>query len=228
MSGLKKNQGNVSFLQIKRGFITMRVAEKTDTSVEYKIAKGPNEGMIVHEEHFDELEGLVLDIYSSTHDQYGTTWGILVKDEEGAMYTLKFSQKSPYFTGFFTRLENCDLSRPVSFRTWVIKQENGTEKYYGTIMQAGEKIAPKYTKDEPNGMPELKKVFFDGKDQWDSYDRDQFLIEIVSRLQPELSQNTAQARFASLNSAQAEPNQAKETQDAEQEHYQESDEDIPF
>ena len=201
----------------------MRVAEKTDTSVEYKIAKGPNEGMIVHEEHFDELEGLVLDIYSSTHDQYGTTWGILVKDKDGAMYTLKFSQKSPYFTGFFTRLENCDLSRPVSFRTWAIKQENGKEKYYGTIMQDGDKIASKYTKDNPNGMPELKKVFFDGKDQWDSFDRDQFLIAIVGRLQPELSQNAGHALRA-----QAEQTQTEEKENAEEEHYEESDGDVPF
>lgn len=223
MSGLKKNQGNVSFLQIKRGFITMRVAEKTDTSVEYKIAKGPNEGMIVHEEQYDELEGLILDIYSSTHDQYGTTWGILIKDEDGAMYTLKFAQKSPYFTGFFTRLENCDLSRPVSFRTWVIKKEGGQEKYYGTLMQDEEKIASKYTRENPNGMPELKKVFFDGKDQWDSFDRDQFLISIVNRLQPELSQNAGHALRT-----QAQANETEQNQDAEEEHYQESDEDIPF
>ena len=72
-------------------------------------------------------------------------------------------------------------------------------------------------------MPELKKDFFDGKDQWDSFDRDQFLIEIVNRLQPELSQNAGHALRA-----QAQQNQTEEKENAEEEHYEESDEDVPF
>lgn len=191
--GVKRNSNAITFIRIRSGLMPIQVPSPTKISVEYEIQKGPNAGKKVQEELYDELEGKILDIFPRDHNEYGRSWCILVQDDEEEMFQLEFPNASRYMTGFFTRLENCDLGKPVSFRTWSIMQDNGKYKFYGTIQQDGQKISQKYTKDNPNGMPDLAKVVFQGKEQWDSFARDQFLAKLVENLRPLFKQNIGRA-----------------------------------
>lgn len=187
--GLKRNQRAVKFVSIKFGQIPIEVPHPTKTSVSREIKKGDKAGQIVHEELFDELEGHIIGISTREHPKYGKKWAVLIQDQDEEMFQLEFDYSSRYTTGFFTRLENCDLSKPVSFRTWYIKQDDGSYRGHGTLEQGGQKIERRYTKDNPNGMPQMEKVFFNGKEQWDSFKQMQFIEAIIKRLEPQFKQN---------------------------------------
>jgi hypothetical protein len=44
-----------------------------------------------------------------------------------------------------------------------------------TLYQDGNKIAPYYTKEDPNGLPQMQKIKVKGKEQWDDSDMMAFL-----------------------------------------------------
>ena len=56
------------------------------------------------------------------------------------------------------------------------------DKQRGTlfISQHGKGLKRHYTKETPNGIPELKKVKIKGKEQWDSSDILEFLENMVN------------------------------------------------
>ena len=192
--GLENTQRSCTFIRIRYGKMPVRVKEPTKTSVEYEYTRGPNAGKIVHEELFDKLTGKIIDIYWREHKEYGRTWCVLVQDKDEEMFQLEFDYSSRYTSGFFTRLENCDLSREISFRTFAIKDdETGKLKYYGTIEQDGEKITPKYTKENPNGLPPMEKKFFNGKEQWDSFEQTEFFRKLIEKLRPVFQRNIGRA-----------------------------------
>jgi hypothetical protein len=43
------------------------------------------------------------------------------------------------------------------------------------LYQDGNKIAPYYTKEDPNGLPQMQKIKVKGKEQWDDSDMMAFL-----------------------------------------------------
>jgi len=62
------------------------------------------------------------------------------------------------------------------------------------ISQQSKGLKHFFTKDNPNGMPDLKKIKIKGKESWDDSDRMEFLEEyvkqnIIPMLKPQLQDN---------------------------------------
>lgn len=242
--GLTGGGGAVTFLKIKYGKIPVEVKQPTEKSVEYEIQSGPNKGRIVHQELYSGLEGLVLDIFERD-GKYGKNWCVVMQDDTERIFQLEFNWSSSYSEGYFSRIEGADLSKPLHFRCGYDEQK---KRGFGWLEQDGQKLEKRYTKDNPNGMPPLKKVMYQGKEQWDSYDRDMFLSGIINRLKPALEQNKGRAgnyKPAAQQDTQAPthnnesqwsnqsstPSQHAYGQGPGQEYYEEggpSDDDIPF
>ena len=90
-----------------------------------------------------------------------------------------------YGESFLLRMENIDLSKPLTFVPWLMTPEDWykltgkstkNNKSGLTLKQDGEKINPYYDKENPNGMPEFKKKTVKGEVKWDTDDRDDFLF----------------------------------------------------
>src|SRR5690606_9217281 len=82
-----------------------------------------------------------------------------------------------YANSILKCLPNIDLSKPVKLQPWsLIDKKDPTKTVTGaTIWQDNVKIEPYYTKENPNGLPQMRKVKFKGEERWDSTDMDEFL-----------------------------------------------------
>ena len=88
---------------------------------------------------------------------------------------------SSYAKSFLKRLPNIDFSKDVVLRGYdILDKEKGRIKYYLVPRQDG-KIESAYTKENPNGFPDMQKIKVKGKDVWDDTDQLEFLRDLINK-----------------------------------------------
>lgn len=132
-------------------------------------------GDVVYEQIFSFIEGRIIDAKLQSHDEYGDSIKLTFSDGiESAELQIKFD--SAYGRSFLFKLPNCDFSKYVKLTPYQFTDKQTGKDVTGlNLQQDGKKIDNFYTKDTPNGLPQLKKVKFNGKDQWDKTDQFEFL-----------------------------------------------------
>ena len=180
--GLNKHEGG-TFLSISDG----KIVRRHETEVKGKTVSRVNKlGKTVHEEKFDDIEGIIagLRLKPDTSGQsYGDQYTLIIKDGNDT-YNINMQQDSRHATSFLKCLPNVDLKKPIRLMPWSMQDKNNATKNITgiTMWQEGQKIAPAYTKESPNGLPEMKKVKLKGKDTWDSYEMNEFLKVMALKL----------------------------------------------
>lgn len=176
--GLNKHGDGGIFLGIADGKLVQQHKEAVKDVTATRTTKT---GKTVHEEKFDYIEGVLTSIKTKEND-YGKQYVLGVQDGDDKFY-INISYSSRYATSFLKALPNIDIAKPVKLMPWSMADKNdATKKITGiTMWQNGEKIAPFYTKEDPKGLPEMKKVKLKGKDTWDSYEMDTFLEEMAMK-----------------------------------------------
>jgi hypothetical protein len=182
------------FYGISNGKITRQFANKTANSIE----RANKNSKVVHEEFYDFLDGVITSITTKEHADYGKFWVVNLKDvETGQDQILQFNYSSGYANGFLKALPNVDLSSKVKLSPSA-KVEDGKTKTTLFINQHGKAIKWYYTKETPNGIPELKQQKVKGKITWDDSDIMEFLENMVKTdIQPLLSKTAAPAMAGS-------------------------------
>src|SRR5690606_20146358 len=110
-------------------------------------------------------------------------WGrqieLTLEAEEGhGKSVLNISFDSAYGRGFMYSIPGVDLDFPVEIEPYnYFSKKKGREMTGLSIIQHGEQLPWVYTKDNPNGMPQLKQTTFKGKTAWDNTDQLRFLDE---------------------------------------------------
>lgn len=169
------HQSNAIYLGISEGKISRRVAQPTDISKE-RINK---EGKVVHEEFYKGWKGRIVDIQTKEND-YGKQWLVTLEDEDGKAI-LQMPYSSGYSAAFLKALPNVDLSSEVLL-TPKLTIEGDKKKTTLFINQHGKAVKWYYTKDNPNGLPELKQIKVKGKITWDDSETMEFLEAMVKDL----------------------------------------------
>ena len=133
---------------------------------------------------FDGLEGDLLDI-NLEKTETGNRM-VFVTADEGQTFILQLDMDNAYGEAFLMRMNNLDVTKPINFKPWSMdsgewfnltgKTIKGTKSGL-TIYQGGEKVPVYYTKEEPNGLPDLVQKTIKGEVKWNSDDRDNFLYE---------------------------------------------------
>jgi hypothetical protein len=172
-----ENNANALFLSIGDGKITKRVKQRTEKSV----TRTTKEGKIIHEEIYDAISGIITDIKTQDHPQYGRFWNIRLQDGDDN-FILQMNYSSSYSAAFLKILPNVDLKLPVRIIP-TLKVEDGKKKPGLFITQNGTPLKHFYTRDNPNGLPPLTKVKVkvQGKmqEKWDDNDMMEFLEKMV-------------------------------------------------
>lgn len=148
-------------------------------------------GKTVHEEFYDYIHGTIVGIKTKDSADYGRSWVITMDDgEETSVLQLNYS--SGFSNAFLKTLPNVDLKKPVRLipKTSLV---DGKKKSTLFVNQGGQSLKWYYTKDDPNGLPELKKKQGKGKDKgkilYDDSDVMEFLEEMVmTEIVPKLPQ----------------------------------------
>lgn len=185
--GLNQNQESVIYLSISNGKIVRQFKEKTPTSVS-RINKVGKE---VHEEFYDSLTGIITDI-ATKENEYGKSWVIKLKSDKN--YQIEFNYSGGYASTFLKALPNVNFSKEVTLAPKLFI-DGDKKKSVMFINQNGQGLKHFFTKDNPNGLPELSKIKIKGKESWDDSDRMEFLENYVNNnilplLKPQISDVT--------------------------------------
>lgn len=166
--------GSKVFLSISNGKLVRSYKEKVEGSVS-RINKAGRE---VHEMFYDSLEGIIKSVDTKDGD-YGKFLVVNV-ESNGVNYQLEMNYSSGYSASFLKTIPNVRLSDRVTItpkltiegdkkKSVIFLNQNGGLKWF-------------FTKDNPNGMPDLTKVKIKGKETWDDSDRMEFLENYAKNL----------------------------------------------
>lgn len=91
---------------------------------------------------------------------------------------VKFSAKSSsgYGQQILKKLPNCDFSKPVKIN---LTYDEATKKSGALLTQNGNQVFQLWTKEKPGDLPQLEKVVFKGKEQWDGTKQNAWLEDYI-------------------------------------------------
>jgi len=176
---------NTTYLSVADGNLVRQHKQANERTTE-RLTKT---GKLVFEERFKDLTAKLQNITTRTND-YGTQWQLEFTDGD-ATYIVSLPYSSRYSSSFLKSLPNVDVSKELRFMPWAMKdKQDATKTITGvTLYQDGEKIAPAYTKENPNGLPQMVKIKVKGKEQWDDSDMMQFLEQMAFKLFADANDN---------------------------------------
>ena len=169
--GLEQRQAG-NYITILGGKFCQRVPEGTE-GAETRVNKIGN---TVHEKFYDSFTGKLIDI-KVQDGVYGKTWNFVFQDKEEP-YTLQLSYSNSFSTAFLKMLPNIDLTKEMKLSPSV-KEVDGKNKSALFINQDGVALKHAYTRENPNGMPDMEQVTVKGVLQWDDTKRLVFLQNMV-------------------------------------------------
>lgn len=165
-----KQSGN--FITILGGKFCQRVPEGTEGAV-----KRTNKiGNVVYEKFYDNFTGKLVGI-DVRDSNYGKTWNFMFQDKED-VYTLQLSYSNSFATAFLKILPNVDLTKEMKVSPSV-KEVDGKMKSTLFVSQDGKPLKHAYTRENPNGMPDMEQVTVKGVLVWDDTKRLAFLQNMV-------------------------------------------------
>jgi len=146
------------------------------------------DGKVVYEEFYKAFEGRITNI-QTRENEYGKSWMVTL-DDNGETYIVQMNYSSGYSASFLKALPNVDFSKNVILAP-SMKIEGEKKKTTMFINQDGKAIKWAYTRENPNGLPELVKIKVKGKETWDDSEQMEFLENMVKTVVlPQLSDET--------------------------------------
>jgi len=184
--GLDNRQAG-NYITILGGKLCQRVPEGTEGAI-----KRVNKlGNTVFEKFYDSFTGRLVDI-KVQEGTYGKTWNFVFQDRE-ELYTLQLSYSNSFATAFLKILPNIDLTKEIKVSPSV-KEVDGKNKSTLFVNQDGKALKHAFTRENPNGMPDMEQVTVKGVLQWDDTKRLIFLQEMVDTvIMPQLLGTASQA-----------------------------------
>jgi len=169
----QRTDGN--YITILAGKFCQRVPEGTEGAIT-RVNKINN---TVHEKFYDSFTGK-LESINVKDGTYGKTWNFGFRDNE-ELYILQLSYSNSFSTAFLKMLPNVDLTQEMKVSP-SMKEVDGKKKSSLFINQNGVALKHAYTRETPNGMPDMEQVEVKGEMVWDDTKRIAFLHNMVNTL----------------------------------------------
>lgn len=177
----KGSNAGMIYLSVSNGKLVQQVKEAQKDSV----TRVNKVGKTVHEVFFKDLTGSIISIDTKEND-YGKQWQIVFQDGEDK-YMVQMPYSGRYSSSFLKALPNVSKAESVRFMPWEMQDKNDANKkvtgvtMYQTDGDGIVKIKPFFTKDDSNGLPEMKQVKVKGKLTWDDSEMMIFLEDYAKR-----------------------------------------------
>lgn len=169
--GLDNRQAG-NYITVLAGKLCQRVPEGTEGAIQ----RTNKLGNVVFEKFYDSFTGRLVDI-KVQDGTYGKTWNFVFVDKEEP-YILQLSYSNSFATALLKILPNIDLTKEFKVSPSV-KMVDGKNKSTLFINQDGKALKHAYTRENPNGMPDMEQVTVKGVLQWDDTKRLIFLQNMV-------------------------------------------------
>lgn len=159
------------------------------------------------ESPYDELTGLITSITFRDDELEGTKIRKIVLDieDDGETYIVSMPFDSGYASSLVNFLKNADLSKVLTLIP-TSKIENDKPRNSMLIKQDGKFMKGYFTKDNPHGQPDFKKITKkSGKVEWDKEDFLEFRENVViNELQPQLGKTSKSTKVTEMVDAEEE------------------------
>jgi hypothetical protein len=178
------NRSTDKYITIFDGKFTLRVPDGTPGAIsrENKIGK------VVHELSFDSFTGKLIDIATKDSTAYGTSW-LFTFVAGGEKYVWQTPYSNSFSTAFLKQLPNADLSKVMRLTPSTKIGDDGKTKSSLFVEQDGVTLKHAYSKENPNGLPDMVQIKVKGQLQWDDSDRVAFLHNMVeTQIMPKLKE----------------------------------------
>jgi hypothetical protein len=172
--GLNKSEP-MTYLNVANGKLVRQHREATSETVQ----RTNKSGKVVHEEFFKDLTGTITRI-ETKENEYGKQWQIVFQDGTHK-YMVQMPYSGRYSSSFLKTLPNVTQGQPVKFKPWeMTDKHDSSKKITGVTLYQDDgngfvKIPSAFTKEDQNGLPEMKKVKIKGKETWDDFEMMTFL-----------------------------------------------------
>jgi len=177
----KANGSNTIYLSVADGYL-VRSHKEANSNTTQRVTKT---GKLVHEEKFKDLTAKLVGAETKEND-FGKQWCLKFQDGEET-YIVNMPYSSRYSASFLKALPNIDLTKNIKFMPWsMVDKNDATKKVTGITMYQNDgngmvKVQPAFTKDAPNGLPEMKQIKVKGKVTWDDSDMTEFLENVAKK-----------------------------------------------
>lgn len=178
---LNKGEGaGTIYLSVANGKLVRQYKQATKDSIE-RVNKT---GKVVHEEFYKDLTGVITAIETKEND-YGKQWLVVFTDGDDR-YVVQMPYSGRYSSAFLKALPNVKKGVAVKFMPWEMTDKNDpSKKITGITMYQDQdgngftKVPSAFTKEDPNGLPEMVKQKVKGKLVWDDTDMMAFLEDVA-------------------------------------------------
>lgn len=212
-----ENKSTSSYFTILNGKICRSVPAGTEGAIE-RVNKL---GRVVHELFNDQFTGLLVGIRVTENPSYGKSWNFDFMSN-GKEFTLQLSYSNSFAVALLKMLPNIDLSKVFTISPSV-KMVEGKNQSTLFVNQDGKAIKHAYTRENPNGMPDMVQIKVKGVDTWDDTDRLAFLQEMVdTKIVPELKKHKVSVSSSTVDTSDF------DMPESEPAHPEISEDDIPF
>ena len=167
-----ENRPEGKFITILQGKFCQRVPEGTAGAIQ----RTNKIGKVVWEKFYDSFTGRLVGI-KAQDGNFGKTWNFSFRDK-GEIYTLQLSYSNSFATAFLKMLPNIDLSKEMKVSPST-KEVDGKMKSSLFINQDGKPLKHAYTREKPNGLPDMEQIVIKGEKVWDDTKRLDFLYNMV-------------------------------------------------
>lgn len=172
------------YISIYKGRFAQRVQPNTEGAVGRALEKGPKIGQMVYEKYYDSFVGRLVGL-KVTDGPYGKQWDFSFQDQ-AEIYHLNLPYSNSFAKNILKMLPNVDLSQEFKV-TPQTKEVDGVNKSSIFINQNGQSIKHAFTREVPNGLPEMVQVQVKGQLVWDDTAQLEFLENMVkSQVIPKL------------------------------------------
>lgn len=130
------------------------------------------------------VTGLLTDVRIKEDGKFGPELHLSISGADS--YQLQIKLDSGYGKSFLRAIPNADVTKPITFSPWykVVDDKKKTALY---LNQGGESVPWYFTKETPNGMPELVITKVKGKQVFDDFDQVEFLKKyLLNKVKPKL------------------------------------------
>ena len=154
-----------------------KIVKRTSANDPNGVQRKNKNGDTVYEIPFDFVEGKIESIVVKDGD-YGKQWMIQMNDGE-ERFTLQLSYSGGFTKTFLQTVPNIDLTKSVKLVPYQ-KEVNGKKRSTLYVNQGGkESVRWAFTKDAPNGLPQMEQITIKGVLTWDDTKQLQFIEQYV-------------------------------------------------
>jgi hypothetical protein len=187
-----ENRQKGTFVSVINGKFCVRTNE-SDPKATKRVNKENN---TVYEIYHDSLVGKLKNINIRESVKYGKSWVFdFVDVSSGDEYHLQMSYSNSLAKAFLKMLPNIDLSKEFKLSPSK-KNVDGKDITSLFINQDGQTVKHAFTKENPNGLPQMVQITVKGLPTWDDSEQLAFLEKMVNNdILPKLNGDTVGSKI---------------------------------